>query len=354
MDFNTIIERAEKNLFIIAEAGVNHNGDLKTAKELIDVAVKSGCDAIKFQTWKTEQVYCQKRSIKPEYQKKVTDCDDSEFDTIKKLELSFDKFRELKEYCDSQEIIFLSTPDEQESADFLANELHVPIMKTASQDVTNTPFLKYMGQKGLPLIFSTGAATLAEVIEGVDTILKENKELILLHCVSSYPAPLEDLNLNVIPRIAAVTNCPVGFSDHTTGVEASCAALALGAKFFEKHFTLSHDQAGPDHQASLIPEELTRYVSVLRSLHKGLGDGLKRIMPSEVQNRKAFCRFLVSSRYIQKEERFSQDDFFLKKVTEGIAPKYIYNIIGRFAATDIAEGEVIQWKHVKFEKTTTS
>jgi len=346
VDFNTIIEKAEKDLFIIAEAGVNHNGDLKVAKELVDVAAKSGCDAVKFQTWKTEKVYCQERSIKPEYQKKATDREESEFDTIKKLELSFDAFRELKEHCNTQGILFLSTPDEQESADFLVDELHVPIMKTASQDVTNTPFLKYLGRKKLPLIFSTGAATLEEVIEGVEAVLSENEELILLHCVSSYPAPLEDLNLNVIPRLAAITNCPVGFSDHTTGVEASCAALALGARFFEKHFTLSHDQAGPDHQASLTPEELTRYVSTLRSMYKALGDGVKRVMPSELENRKAFHRFLVASRDIQKGERFVQNDFFLKKVTDGIAPKHLYEIVGTVAATEIPEGEVLQWKHI--------
>lgn len=347
MDFKTIIEKAEKDLFIIAEAGVNHNGDLRVAKELVDVAVKSGCDAVKFQTWKTEKVYCQERSIKPEYQKKATDREESEFDTIKKLELPFAAFRELKDHCNARGILFLSTPDEQESADFLVDELHVPIMKTASQDVTNTPFLKYLGQKNLPLIFSTGAATLKEVLGGVDVVLGENKELILLHCVSSYPAPLEDLNLNVIPQLAAITNCPVGFSDHTIGVEASCAALALGARFFEKHFTLSHDQAGPDHQASLTPEELTRYVSTLRSMHKALGDGEKRVMPSELENRKAFRRFLVASRDIQKGERFVQDDFLFKKVTDGIAPKHLYEIVRTVAATEILEGEVLQWKHVR-------
>jgi N,N'-diacetyllegionaminate synthase len=354
VDFNSIIEKAEKDLFIIAEAGVNHNGDLDIAKELVDVAAKSGCDAVKFQTWKTEKVYCQELSIKPEYQKQATDREESEFDTIKKLELSFDAFRELKEYCDSKEILFLSTPDEQESADFLVDDLRVPIMKTASQDVTNTPFLKYLGQKEIPLIFSTGAATLTEVIEGVETILNENEQLILLHCVSSYPAPLEDLNLNVIPRLAAITNCPVGFSDHTVGVEASCVALALGARFFEKHFTLSHDQSGPDHQASLIPEELIRYVSTLRSIRQALGDGRKRVMPCELGNRKAFHRFLVSSRDIEQEERFVKDDFLFKKVADGIAPKHIYDIIGTTAATAISEGEVLHWKHVQFEDKTDS
>ncbi len=349
LDFDTIIEKAENNVFIIAEAGVNHNGDLNVAKKLVDVAANCGCDAVKFQTWKTEKVYCQERSIKPEYQKRTTDKEESEFDTIKKLELSFEEFRELKAYCDALDILFLSTPDEQESANFLIDELRVPIIKTASQDVTNIPFLRYLGGKKMPLVFSTGAATLVEVLEGVEAILNESDKLIILHCVSSYPAPLEDLNLNVISRLAAITNCPVGFSDHTRGIEAACAALALGARFFEKHFTLSHDQKGPDHQASLIPEELAFYVSTLRALHLALGDGRKRIMPSEIENRKAFRRFLVSSRNIQKGERVGLDDFHFKKVSAGIAPKQIYDILGASAAVDIQEGEVIQWKQFKFE-----
>ncbi|MBI9081300.1 MAG: N-acetylneuraminate synthase family protein [Pseudodesulfovibrio sp.] len=346
MDYETLIQNAERNLFIIGEAGVNHNGDLATAKKLVDVARVSGCDAVKFQTWKTEKVYCRERSIKPEYQIETTDEAESEYDTIKKLELSFDEFKELKEYCDSQEIVFLSTPDEQESADFLIDELQVPMMKTASQDVTNIPFLRYLGKKKLPLIFSTGASTLEEVLDGVSTILRENDALIILHCLSSYPAPLEDLNLNAIPELARLTNCPVGFSDHTVGVEASCAALALGARIFEKHFTLSHDQAGPDHQASLTPEGLTRYVSTLREIRKALGDGHKRVMPSETSNRKAFRRYLVFDRDIKKGELFSPDDFLFKKVADGVAPKHLDEVVGSRASEDISEGDLFHWKHL--------
>lgn len=346
MDYDTFIREADDELFIIGEAGVNHNGDLATAKKLVDVARESGCNAVKFQTWKTEKVYCRERSIKPEYQMNTTDEAESEYDTIKKLELSFDQFKELKEYCDEQGIVFLSTPDEQESADFLINELQVPMMKTASQDVTNLPFLRYLGQQKLPLIFSTGAATLEEVLEGVDTIARENDALIILHCLSSYPAPLEDLNLNVIPELARLTGKPVGFSDHTVGVEAACAALALGARIFEKHFTLTHDQEGPDHQASLDPEGLTRYVSTLRTMRKALGDGKKRVMPSEECNRTAFRRYLVFDRDIAQGEQFKAEDFLFKKVSDGVAPKHLDDIVGKRAARAVSEGDLFAWEDV--------
>jgi len=343
MNYNEFMQRADADLFIIGEAGVNHNGDLDVARKLVDVARSCGCDAVKFQTWKTEKVYCRERSVKPEYQQAVTCQDESEYDTIKKLELSFDAFRELKAYCDERGIVFLSTPDEQESADFLVHELRVPMMKTASQDVTNLPFLRHLARKGIPLIFSTGASTLDEVLEGVDTITKETRELVLLHCLSSYPAPLEDLNLNVIPELGRLTGLPVGFSDHTVGVEAACAALALGARVFEKHFTLSHDQDGPDHQASLTPQGLECYVKTLRNLRNALGDGRKRVMPSEEGNRGAFRRYLVFGRDVVEGQVLAPDDFLFKKVSEGIKPKYLDEIVGRVAAKDIAEGDLFEW-----------
>lgn len=347
VEYSELIRKAEDDLFIIGEAGVNHNGDLETAKKLVDVARECGCDAVKFQTWKTEKVYCRERTAKPEYQQRVTGDNECEYDILKKLELPFDAFRELKTYCDRQDILFFSTPDEEESADFLVEELHVPLMKTSSQDVTNTPFLRYLARKGIPLIFSTGAATLEEVLEGVSAISKETDGLIILHCLTSYPAPLEDLNLNVIPELVRLTGRPVGFSDHTVGVEAACVALGLGARVFEKHFTLSQDQEGPDHQASLTPQGLTCYVATLRNLRKAMGDGHKRVMPSEASNRDAIRRYLVFGRAVKEGERLAPEDFLCMRVSGGVGPKHLDEIVGRTAARDITEGEIFDWAQLR-------
>ncbi len=348
MDFQELVKRAEARLFIIGEVGVNHNGDLQTAKKLVDVAKDAGCDAVKFQTWITERVYSKSLSIKPEYQLRTTDQKESEFDTIKKLELTFDDFRELKKYCGKKEILFFSTPDEIESADFLVN-LGVPMLKTASQDVTNLPFLRYIAETGLPVIFSSGACTAAELNEAIDTIYRINKKLVILHCLSAYPAPIEELNLNVLGHLRQKYNCPIGFSDHTTGVEAACAAVALGARFFEKHLTYDTKAPGPDHQASLDPFALTSYVSTLRKVFKALGDGEKKIMPSEVNTRKAFRRFLVTKTLIKKGHIFTEGDFLFKKTTQGIAPAEISDIIGKKAFVDIPEDVPLEWRYIDAE-----
>lgn len=348
MKFQELLQKANNQLFIIGEAGVNHNGDLETAKKLVDVAKTAGCDAVKFQTWITEKVYSKEHSIKPAYQLRTTDINKSEFDTIKNLELSFDSFRELKTYCDQRNILFLSTPDEITSADFLI-EMGAPIIKVASQDVGNLPFLRYLARKKLPLILSTGASTLTEVVESSETILNETNELILLHCLSAYPAPMNELNLRVISTYKRMFHCLIGFSDHTIGNEAACAALALGARIFEKHFTLDTLQTGPDHQASLNPDALTNYIKILRSLHGALGDGYKRVMFSEEMNRKAFRRYLVSARSIKKGEILKANDFDFKKVVNGIAPKYLDNIIGSKAKLDIAPNSILSWAHIEME-----
>ena len=346
MQFQELLQKANNQLFIIGEAGVNHNGDLETAKKLVDVAKQAGCDAVKFQTWITEKVYSKQHSIKPDYQLRTTDVKESEFDTIKNLELSFDAFHALKNYCDQQKILFLSTPDEATSADFLIN-IGTPIIKIASQDVGNLPFLRYLAQKKVPLILSTGASTLTEVVESAETILKETNELILLHCLSAYPAPMDELNLLTISTYKQMFNCLIGFSDHTIGHEAACAALALGARVFEKHFTLDTNQEGPDHQASLDPDELVNYIKVLRLVYRALGDGYKRIMPSEASNRIAFRRYLVSARAIRAGDILSEDDFNFKKVVNGIAPKYLDNIIGSKAKMDIVEDTILSWAHLE-------
>jgi N,N'-diacetyllegionaminate synthase len=336
MKFPEFLINAEQNLFIIAEAGVNHNGDFDTALRLVDAAVEAGCDAVKFQTWITEKVYSRERSVKPEYQKRTTCEDESEYDTIKQLELSYKDFARIKNYCDKKGILFFSTPDEEESADFLAH-LGVGLMKTASQDVTNMPFLRYVAQLGMPVIFSTGACTLVELAEGVETILAETNELVILHCISSYPAPVEDMNLLLIQNLHKLFGCPVGLSDHSLGVEAACASVALGARVFEKHLTLDKAMKGPDHQASIEPAEMRHYCQTLRSIRVALGDGVKRVMPCEADTRKAFRRFIVAARYLPAGTVLSAQDVCLKKVVNGIAPRHFDMIIGSQLTESVAE-----------------
>lgn len=348
MNYDDLIASANEKLFIIAEAGVNHNGDVETALRLVDAAIDCGCDAVKFQTWITEKVYSQERSLKPEYQARTTDAEESEFDTIKKLELSFEDFHRIKDYCDKRGIMFFSTPDELDSARFLVG-IGMPIMKTASQDVTNTPFLRQVSGMGLPIIFSTGACTIAELAEGVEAVSKHTKDVIILHCVSSYPAPFDQINLSTIPAIAATFGFPVGFSDHTEGFEVACAAVALGARVFEKHLTLDRNMGGPDHQASLEPKEMKAYCKALRDVHQSLGDGVKRIMPCEVDARKAFSRFVVAARDLAAGTILSEDDLIFKKVVDGIAPKHIDMLIGRSLANDVPADTPLNWRMLSLE-----
>jgi N,N'-diacetyllegionaminate synthase len=345
MTYEELVSHAEGRLFIIGEAGVNHNGDLATAKLLVDAAVDAGCDAVKFQTWITERVYSRDLSVKPAYQKRSTGEESSAFDIIKRLELSVDSLRALKAHCDARDILFFSTPDERESADVLM-ELGVTLMKSASQDVTNLPFLRHLASLRLPLIFSTGASTAEEVDMAVDVMRAAGGQLIILHCVSSYPAPLEELNLRMIPALAQRYGLPVGFSDHTIGAEAACAALGLGARVFEKHFTLSKDQEGPDHQASATPDEMRHYVRVLRELREGLGDGVKRVMPVEADTRVAFRRFLVTAHPIARGTVLAEDDFLFKKTTEGLEPSMLDHFIGRTAVADLAADIPFRWEHI--------
>jgi sialic acid synthase SpsE len=311
----------------------------------VDAAIDSGCDAIKFQTWITEKVYCTTRSVKPEYQARTTDASESEFDTIKRLELSFADFRRIKDYCQVRGILFFSTPDELDSAEFLL-DLGVDLMKTASQDVTNLPFLRQLSAMGLPIIFSTGACTLAELAEAVEAVSASSQEVIILHCVSSYPAPFDQMNLATIPNLATTFGFPVGFSDHTEGFEAACAAVALGARVFEKHLTLDRGMSGPDHQASLEPAQMKGYCAALRNVRRALGDGVKRIMPCEMDTRQAFRRFLVSARDLSAGSELRATDVVFKKVVDGIAPKHLDMLLGKRLVKDVVADTPLNWTMV--------
>ena len=315
--------------YFIAEAGVNHDGEIDKAKELVNVAEEAGCHAIKFQIWITDSVYSKRDTIKPSYQNFGTDQSESEYDTIRGLELSQDEFLELKEYCDSRPIEFLCTPDETESANFLVDRLRVPYIKIASQDVSNIPFLKYLASKNTPLILSTGASSFLEIAAAVKAVNCTVNDVCIMHCVSAYPAPLEQMNLRVIKAYKTYFGCPVGFSDHTVGIAAASAALALGAVVFEKHITLDKQGHGPDHLASATRDEIADYVNEIRSLAIGLGDGIKRVEKCENENRRAFSRFVVAAGKFPAGKRLTEDDLLFKKVQTGLEPKWVNLLIGK-------------------------
>lgn len=352
MNYIELLKHIKKRVFVIAEAGVNHNGDVELARCMIDVALDAGADAVKFQTWITEKVYSPQDSIKAGYQVASTDETESEFEMVKKLELSFNAQKELKAYAEQQGILFLSTPDENESADFLYDELNLPIIKIASQDINNLPFLKYLAGKKLPIILSTGTANLTEVSEAIDTIRSRGNNMIfLLHCTSSYPAAYEEVNLNVIKTYQNAFGLPVGYSDHTIGLEVASAAVALGARIIEKHFTLSRDLEGCDQRASAEPLELKQYIEALKNVYRAMGDGYKCPTPTEIENMKAMRRFIVAGRDIKKGSIIREEDLLFQKVTHGLQPRYTELIVGRRAVTNIVHGQRIQLGMIDFGET---
>ena len=336
-------------LYIIAEAGVNHNGSLTTAMEMVDAAKASGADAVKFQTWITEQVYTVKDSLKPDYQNAGTDPKESEFHTVKRLELSFDSFRKLKKHCDKAGITMLSTPDEWQSADFLIDELRLSAIKIASQDVNNLPFLRYLGRRQRPLIYSSGTASLAEVATAVEAILGAGcPSLAVLHCTSCYPAPVESVNLRAITTLREALRLPVGYSDHTLGLEMGGAAVALGACILEKHFTLSRRMSGPDQQASLEPDELRQYIESARKVKAALGDGVKAMRPEEASNRRAMRRYLAAARDLPAGRVLRAEDLALMKITFGLGPDRHDLVVGTRLRRALSAGARIRLEDLEF------
>ncbi len=326
--------------FIIAEAGVNHNGSLELAKKLVDVAKEAGVDAVKFQTFKTEKVVS-KFAPKAEYQIKNTGNNESQYEMIKKLELTEEEFIELYKYTKEKGLIFLSTPFDFESADFL--EDLVPAYKISSTDLTNLPFLEYIAKKGKPIILSTGMATLGEIEEAVNTIKKYNEDIILLHCITNYPADFEELNLRAIKTLKEAFKLPVGYSDHSLGIYAPIAAVTLGAIVIEKHFTIDKNLPGPDHKASLNPEELKEMVKAIRLTEKALGDGIKRPTFSEEKIKKVARKSLVANIDIPKGSIIKREMVTIKRPGIGIEPKYLDIVVGKMAKRDIKKDEVLKW-----------
>jgi len=327
---------------IIAEAGINHNGDISLAKRLVDEAKKAGADVVKFQTWKTELLVT-KDAKQAEYQEKNTGKTESQFDMLKKLELSYDDFIELRAYCDESEIIFLSTPDEEESADFL-NEIQ-SMFKIGSGELNNIPFLKKIARFGKPIILSTGMGTIAEVESAINAILEEGltlENLTILHATTDYPTSFKDVNLSAMNTMShTFPGLKVGYSDHTIGIEIPIAAVALGATVIEKHFTVDKLMEGPDHAASILPHELKSLVDAVRNIEMSLGTGWKTPVFSELKNKNIVRKSIVASRKIQKGEFLSMSNLCIRRPGGGLAPAMIYDIIGSGAIKDFSEGEMI-------------
>jgi len=338
-----------KPCFIIAEAGVNHNGDLDLAKKLVDFAKEAGADAVKFQTFKAEDMVIKEAEM-AEYQKKNIGKRQSQMQLLKNLELKYECFKELKEYCVQKKIIFISTPHTSDAADFL--DSFVSVYKIASPDITNMPLLEKIGQKKKPIILSTGMADLEEIREAVGIISKQrNKEIIILHCTSNYPCPLDEVNLKAMKTLEKEFDCLVGYSDHTLGFKVPIMAVAMGASVLEKHFTLDKNMAGPDHKASLNPEELKEMIKSVRKTEKILGSGIKKPFESERIIGKLVRKSLVARKDIDKGSIIKENMLEIKRPGTGISSKEIKKVIKRKAKKRIKKGQLINWRDLSLPKS---
>ena len=328
-------------VFIIAEAGVNHNGDLKIAEKMIDKAAEAGADAVKFQTFTAQNLVCL-NAKKADYQLETTNQSETQYEMLKKLELTRDMHKRLIEYCNQKKIIFLSTPFDLESINMLV-ELGLSIIKIPSGEITNYPYLKRVGSTGLRVILSTGMSSLDEVKEAVK-VLKENgsTDITVLHCNTEYPTPMEDVNLNAMVTLKRELGLETGYSDHTKGIEIPIAAVALGATIIEKHFTLDKTMKGPDHKASIETEELAEMVKAIRNIELALGNGVKAPSESEKKNIEIVRKSIVAAKRIKKGEIFSEDNITVKRPGTGISPMKWNDIIGKVAKRDFEMDDFIE------------
>lgn len=326
---------------IIAEAGVNHNGSIDTAKRMIDVAAEAGVDYIKFQTFKAEKLVVE-AAQQAEYQKKNTGKTESQLDMLKKLELTQDDFLEIKEYCGEKKVGFISTPFDFESIDFLET-LDMDFWKVPSGEVTNYPYLVKIAKTHRPVVMSTGMCDIDEIREAVK-VLRDNGcgELTLLHCNTMYPTPFEDVNLEAMETLKREFKVPVGYSDHTLGIEVPIAAVAMGARVIEKHFTLDKNMEGPDHKASIDPVELKQMVSAVRNVEKALGDGDKHVTDSERANKTVARKSIVAATDIKAGEVFTEVNLTVKRPGTGISPMRWPEVLERKADRDYKKDELIE------------
>lgn len=327
--------------FIIAEAGVNHNGSPELARRLVDVAAQAGADAVKFQTFKAERMVT-RDAPKAEYQKRTTDVAESQFDMLRRLELSPEMHRELMACCGERGILFMSSPFDEDSADLLAN-LGVAVFKIPSGEITNLPFLSHVALKDKPMIVSTGMSYLSEVEAAVRTIEEAgNRQLVLLHCVSNYPADPGDANVMAMRTMATAFGVPVGYSDHTPGIEVPLAAVALGACVIEKHLTLDCSLPGPDHRASLEPEGFSAMVRGIRTVESALGHGRKVPAASEVNTASVARKSLVAARDIPADTVLTEELIAIRRPGTGLPPAMLPYLIGRTIRIRVPAGDLLR------------
>lgn len=332
-------------VFIIAEAGVNHNGSLDLALQLVYAAKASGADGVKFQTFRAD-LLATGSAHKAAYQERTVPESESQLEMLRRLQLDKESHCRLLEYCRQVEIEFLSSPFDEESADLLES-LGVRILKVPSGEITNIPFLEHLARKKRPLILSTGMSTLGEVEDAVHAILEtEPVPLTLLQCVTEYPAPFEAVNLRAMLTLKQAFCVPVGYSDHTPGIEIAVAAVAVGAQVIEKHFTLDRKLPGPDHAASLEPKELKAMVEAIRHVEAALGDGVKAPAACELANMSVARKSIVAARSLPKGHVLSAEDLTAKRPGTGLAPKLIKSMIGRTLRTALDRDELIEWSQL--------
>lgn len=330
-------------VLIIAEAGVNHNGDIELAKQLIDVAAQAGADIVKFQTFSADRLVT-RNAKKAGYQAQVTESNESQYEMLRRLELSDDMHRELIAHCAVRDIGFLSTGFDIKSVDLLVG-LGQCYFKIPSGEITNLPYLRHIGQLGKAVIISTGMATMGEIEAAIDVLEHAGTpraSVTVLHCTTEYPTPMDEVNLRAMRSICTAFDVATGYSDHTIGIEVAIAAVAMGASVIEKHFTLDRNLPGPDHKASLEPEELKAMVLAIRNIETALGDGIKRLTPSELRNKPIVRKSLVASQSIRAGDIFSEQNITAKRPGTGISPMRWDEIIGRVAPRDFLADELIE------------
>ena len=330
------------SVFIIAEAGVNHNGSVDLAKKLIDASSISGADAVKFQTFKAESLVS-KTAEKADYQKQTTDASESQFDMIKKLELDVDTHKELIAHCQKKDIMFLSTPFDHESIDLLS-DLGLQIFKIASGEITNLPYLRHIGSLGKKVVLSTGMSNLKEVGDALNILINagtSKDNITVLHANTMYPTPMEDVNLNAMLTIQKEFGVDIGYSDHTLGIEVDIAAVAMGASCIEKHFTLDKTMDGPDHKASLEPEELKAMVDAIRNIEKALGSSEKKPSLSETVNIDIVRKSTVANQKISKGDILTDKNITIKRPGNGISPMQWDEVIGAVAVKNYKLDDLI-------------
>jgi len=329
-------------VFIVAEAGVNHNGNTDMALRLVDAAAAAGCDAVKFQTFRAHALVS--RHAQTAAYQKANGGGESQLEMLKKLELPYDRHQRLKDHAADRGILFFSTAFDMESIDML-RELDIPLWKIPSGEITNYPYLVRVAQMGKPVLLSTGMSTRAEVAEAVDVLTghgTDRDRLCILHCNTEYPTPMQDVNIRAMAKLGEDFGTAFGYSDHTPGDTIAVAATALGARVVEKHFTLDRTLPGPDHRASLEPGELKAMVNAVRNIEQALGDETKRPSPSEEKNKIIARKSLVAAKPIRAGERFTQENVTAKRPAMGLSPMRWTDVLGRMASRDFAEEELIE------------